>query len=36
MVEACRTRVAMNDWPDALAVADALLAGRPRLVGAIC
>ena len=36
VVAAGRARVLTNDWPDALAVADALLAGRPRRLTAIC
>lgn len=35
-VEAGRVRVRTNDWPDAFAVADALLAGRPPLLAGIC
>ena len=35
-VEAGRVRVLTNDWPDAYAVADALLAGRPHVLAAIC
>jgi hypothetical protein len=36
VVEAGRVRLLTNDWPDALAVADALIAGRPGLLAAIC
>ena len=36
LVEAGRARMLSNDWPDAYAVADALLAGRPHLLAAIC
>ena len=35
-VEAGRARVLTNDWPDAFAVADALIAGRPHLLAGIC
>ena len=36
VVEAGRARLLSDDWPDALAVADALLAGRPHRLAAIC
>jgi hypothetical protein len=36
VVEAGRTRVLTNDWPDALAIADALINGRPGRLAAIC
>ena len=35
-VEAGRARVRTNDWPDAFAVADAVLTGRPHLLAGIC
>jgi len=36
VVEAGRVRVLTNDWPDALAVADAVITGRPGLLAGIC
>lgn len=35
-VEAGIVRVLTNDWPDAFAVADAVLAGSPYVLAGIC
>jgi hypothetical protein len=36
VVEAGRARLLTNDWPDPLAVADAVITGYPRVLAGIC